>query len=120
MNTHPTGTVTFLFTDIEGSTERWERHGAWMAAAHARHEAILREAIAAHGGWAYKQIGDAFQAAFQTAPAALAASVAAQQALAAEPWGEPGPLRVRMALHSGAAEERADDYVGPLLNRVAR
>jgi predicted ATPase/class 3 adenylate cyclase len=120
MNTHPTGTVTFLFTDIEGSTERWERHAAWMAAAHARHEAILRDAIAAHGGWAYKQIGDAFQAAFQTAPAALAASVAAQQALAAEPWGEPGPLRVRMALHSGAAEERADDYVGPLLNRVAR
>ena len=53
----------------------------------ARHEAILRAAIAAHGGWAYKQIGDAFQAAFQTAPAALAAAVAAQQALAAEPWG---------------------------------
>jgi len=120
MTTHPTGTVTFLFTDIEGSTQRWERHGAWMAGAHARHEAILREAIAAHGGWAYKQIGDAFQAAFQTAPAALAAAVAAQQALAAEPWGELGPLRVRMALHSGTAEERVDDYVGPLLNRVAR
>ena len=68
----PTGTVTFLFTDIEGSTQLWERHTAWMGAAHARHEAILREAIAAHGGWAYKQIGDAFQAAFQTAPAALA------------------------------------------------
>jgi class 3 adenylate cyclase len=120
MVTRPTGTVTFLFTDIEGSTERWERHASWMAAAPARHEAILREAIAAHGGWAYKQVGDAFQAAFQTAPAALAAAVSAQQALAAEPWGEPGPLRVRMALHSGTAEERADDYVGPLLNRVAR
>src|SRR6476469_708950 len=120
MAERPTGTVTFVFTDIEGSTQLWERHAAWMAAAHARHEAILREAIAAHGGWAYKQIGDAFQAAFQTAPAALAAAVAAQQALAAEPWGEPGPLRVRMALHSGTAEERADDYVGPLLNRVAR
>jgi predicted ATPase/class 3 adenylate cyclase len=120
MAERPTGTVTFLFTDVEGSTARWERHSAWMAAAHARHEAILREAIAAHGGWAYKQIGDAFQAAFQTAPAALAAAVAAQQALAGESWGEPGPLRVRMALHSGTAEERADDYVGPLLNRVAR
>ena len=120
MPERPTGTVTFLFTDIEGSTQLWERHAAWMAAAHARHEAILRAAIAAHGGWAYKQIGDAFQAAFQTAPAALAAAVAAQQALAAEPWGEPGPLRVRMALHSGVAEERADDYVGPLLNRAAR
>src|SRR6476469_5497569 len=120
MVTTPTGTVTFLFTDVEGSTARWERHGAWMATAHARQEALLREAIAARGGWAYKQIGDAFQAAFQTAPAALAAAVAAQQALAAEAWGAPGPLRVRMALHSGVAEERADDYVGPLLNRVAR
>src|SRR6476469_333789 len=118
MVTTPTGTVTFLFTDIEGSTARWERHGAWMAAAHARHEAILRAAITAHGGWTYKQIGDAFQAAFQTAPAALAAAVAAQQALAAEPWSEPGPLSVRMALHTGTAEERADDYVGPLLTRL--
>ena len=116
----PTGTITFLFTDVEASTARWEQHPAWMAAAHARHEAILRAAIAAHGGWAYKQIGDAFQAAFQTAPAACAAAVAAQRALAAEPWGAPGPLTVRMALHTGTAEERADDYVGPLLNRVAR
>ncbi len=116
----PTGTVTFLFTDVAASTRRWEQHPAWMAAAHARHEAILRAAIAAHGGWAYKQIGDGFQAAFQTAPAALAAAVAAQRALTAEPWGEPGPLAVRMALHTGTAEERPDDYVGPLLNRVAR
>jgi class 3 adenylate cyclase len=58
--------VTFLFTDVEGSTARWERHAAWMATAHTRHEAILRAAIAAHGGWAYKQIGDAFQAACTT------------------------------------------------------
>ena len=120
MAAHPTGTVTFLFTDVEASTQRWEQHPAWMAAAHARHEAILQDAIAAHGGWAYKQIGDAFQAAFQTAPAALAAAVAAQQALAAEAWGDPGPLAIRMALHTGTAEERPDDYVGPLLNRVAR
>ena len=120
MPDHPSGTITFLFTDVEASTARWEQHPACMAAAHARHEAILRAAIAAHGGWAYKQIGDAFQAAFQTAPAACAAAVAAQRALAAEPWGAPGPLTVRMALHTGTAEERADDYVGPLLNRLAR
>jgi len=113
--TVPTGTVTFLFTDIEGSTQLWEHHHAWMTQAHARHEAILREAIAAPGGWAYKQIGDAFQGAFQTAPQALAAAVAAQQALAAEPWGGPRPIKVRMALHTGTTQERADDYLGPLL-----
>src|SRR5690242_16269444 len=121
MQTRPTGTVTFLFTDIEASTRRWEAHPDLMPAAFARQEAILREAIAVHGGWAYKQIGDAFQAAFQTAPAALAAAVAAQQALAAEPWPEAiSPVRVRMALHTGVAEERPDDYVGPPLYRVHR
>src|SRR5215217_6991051 len=110
MQTRPTGTVTFLFTDIEGSTRRWEAHPALMPAAFARQEAILRTAIADHGGWTYKQIGDAFQAAFQTAPAALAAAVAAQRALAAEPWPAAiGPVRVRMALHTGVAEERPDD-----------
>ena len=87
----------------------------------ARQEAILRAAITAHDGYTYKQIGDAFQAAFQTAPAALAAAGAAQQALAAEPWPATiGPLCVRMALHTGTTDERADDYVGPVLNRVAR
>src|SRR5436305_1169052 len=111
----PTGTVTFLFTDIAGSTQLWEHQHAWMEQAHARHEALLRAVFAAHGGWAYKMIGDAFQVAFQTAPMALAAAVTAQQALAAEPWGGSGPLKVRMALHTGTTEERADDYVGPLL-----
>src|SRR5438128_2008812 len=91
-----------------------------MDAAHHRHEAILREAIAAHGGWAYKQIGDAFQAAFQTAPQALAAAVQVQQMLAAEEWGGPKPIKVRMGLHTGSTEERADDYFGPLLNRASR
>ncbi|HSH79663.1 MAG TPA: adenylate/guanylate cyclase domain-containing protein, partial [Herpetosiphonaceae bacterium] len=120
MPDRPTGTVTFLFTDIEGSTKLWEHQAELMQAAFRRHEAILREAIADHGGYAYKMIGDAFQAAFQTAPAALAASINAQRALAREDWGKIGPLRVRMALHTGAVEERGDDYVGPLLNRVAR
>ena len=93
----PTGTVTFLFTDIEGSTKLWEHQHDLMQEAFRRHEAILRQAIAAHGGYAYKMIGDAFQAAFQTAPDALLAALAAQQALAAEPWGAIGEVRVRMA-----------------------
>jgi predicted ATPase/class 3 adenylate cyclase len=116
----PTGTVTFLFTDIEGSTQWWEQQPEWMQGAFARHEAILRAAFAAHGGYAYKMIGDAFQVAFATAPDALAAALEAQRTLQAEPWGEIGPLRVRMALHTGVTEERGDDYVGPVLNRVAR
>jgi class 3 adenylate cyclase/DNA-binding XRE family transcriptional regulator len=116
----PSGTVTFLFTDIEGSTRLWEQHPDLMPAAFRRQEAILREAIASHGGYAYKMVGDAFQAAFATAPATLAAALAAQRALAGEDWGALGPLRVRMALDSGVVEERGDDYVGPLLNRTAR
>src|SRR6187200_294122 len=99
----PTGVVTFLFTDIEGSTSHWEHHPAAMQVAFVRHEAIIREAISAHGGHAYKMVGDAFQAAFQTAPAAVAAAIAAQRALAAEPWGDV-VLRVRMALYSGVVE----------------
>src|SRR5207248_4540578 len=86
-----------------------------------REEAILRQAIAANGGYAYKMIGDAFQAAFPTAPQALQAALDAQRALHSEKWpAEAGELRVRMALHTGATEERGDDYVGPALNRVAR
>ena len=116
----PTGTVTFLFTDIEHSTQLWEEQPGWMPHAFARQEAVIRAAVAAHDGVVYKMIGDAFQVAFATAPAALAAACDAQHALAAEDWGGPGPLRVRMALHTGVTEERADDYVGPALNRVAR
>ena len=116
----PTGTITFLFTDVQGSTQLWERDPTWMEQAHRRHEAILHEAIAAHGGWAYKQSGASFQAASQPTSPALAAATSAQQALAAEPWGGPGPIRVRMGLHTGTVEERADGYFGPLLNRVHR
>ena len=117
----PTGTVTFLFTDIEGSTKRWETDPATMRAASSRQEAILRHAISANGGYAYKMIGDAFQAAFHTAPQALQAAIDAQRALRLENWPtESGELKVRMALHTGATEERGDDYVGPALNRVAR
>ena len=116
----PSGTVTFLFTDIESSTQLWEHHPDAMKFAQDRHESILRQAFATHGGYAYKMIGDAFQVAFETAPDALAAALDAQRALHVEPWHETGPLRVRMALHTGVTEERGDDYVGPALNRVAR
>ncbi|HSV84981.1 MAG TPA: tetratricopeptide repeat protein [Levilinea sp.] len=116
----PTGTVTFLFTDIEGSTQHWEQHPAWMEQAFARQEAILRTVMARCGGYVYKMVGDAFQVAFSTAASALKAVVDAQRALQAEHWGDHGPLLVRMALHTAVVEERADDYVGPQLNRVAR
>jgi predicted ATPase/class 3 adenylate cyclase len=117
----PTGTVTFLFTDIEGSTSRWEQHRAAMQAALARHDALLRDAIDAHGGVVFKTVGDAFYATFATAPAALAAALAAQRALQAEVWDATlGQVRVRMALHTGTAEVRGGDYFGPALNRVAR
>ena len=116
----PTGTVTFLFTDIEGSTAYWEQHLAAMGAALARHDAIVRQTIEAQGGVVFKTVGDAFYAAFATAPAALQAAVAAQRALHSEDWGVAGPFRVRMALHTGTAEQRDRDYFGPALNRVAR
>src|SRR5438309_931550 len=99
----PTGRVTFLFTDIEGSTRLWEHHPEAMLAALGRHDALLRGAIAAHGGRVFKTMGDQFCASFATAPGALAAALSAQRALQAEAWGEIGPLRVRMALHTGAA-----------------
>jgi len=117
----PEGEVTFLFTDIEGSTPLWERDPEGMREALARHDAILHEAVAAHGGQVFKVIGDAFQAAFADPAQATAAALAAQRALAAEAWGATGPLRVRMGLHQGLAEPRGADYaVTHTLNRVAR
>src|SRR6266545_718404 len=118
--TPPTGTVIFLFTDVEGSTQLWEQHAQAMQRALARHDAILNEAITAHGGFVFKTVGDAFCAAFATAPTALTAALVAQRALQAELWGETGPIRGRMALHAGATEERDGDYFGPPLSRVAR
>jgi class 3 adenylate cyclase len=116
----PSGTVTFLFTDIEGSTTLWDAYPEAMRLALARHDALLREAIEDHNGYVFKTIGDAFCAAFGIAPDALNAALAAQQRLHAEVWPEPIALKVRMALHTGAAEVRDNDYFGPPLNRVAR
>src|SRR5687767_15115459 len=115
------GTVTFLFTDIEGSTALWERDRAAMQAAVERHLTLLQTTIEAHGGVLFKIVGDSVQAAFRTAPQALAAALAAQRALLAEDWGEIGELRVRTALHAGEAEpDQRGDYLAAPLNRLSR
>ncbi len=113
-------TLAFLFTDIEGSTGLWERQPEAMREALARHDALLRETVETRGGRVFKTMGDAVCAAFPTATDALSAALAAQLALQAQEWGDLGPLRVRMALHVGAAETRNGDYAGSALNRVAR
>src|SRR3954463_8974615 len=117
----PSGTVTFLFTDIEGSTGHWERDRVAMAAAAQHPLALLDAAIHQHGGVLFKTVGDAVQAAFPTAPSAIAAAITAQRALHAELWSDPpGPLHVRMALHAGEAVPRDGDYLAAPLNRLAR
>jgi len=120
MNDPPTGTITFLFTDIEGSTRLWEAEPEAMRVAIARHDAILRETIEGQGGHVFKTVGDAFCAAFPRATDAVAAALHAQQALQREDWGDAGPLRARIALYTGEAEDRDGDYFGPPLNRCAR
>lgn len=116
----PSGTVTFLFTDMEGSTSLWENYPDAMGAALERHDNLLKQMILAYNGYVFKTTGDAFCTAFTKAPDALAASLACQQAILNEPWRLPVPLRVRMALHTGTVEQRDNDYFGPPLNRVAR
>lgn len=116
----PTGTVTFLFSDVEGSTRMWEESSEEMAAALERHDDILRSSIENHGGYIFSTAGDAFSAAFPRVGSALAAAVEAQLLLVAEPWPAPTVLRVRMGLHTGEAHERDGDYFGTSLNRTAR
>jgi class 3 adenylate cyclase len=116
----PRGTVTFLFTDIEGSTRLWENYPLQMQDALRRHDEILRATVNDHGGYVFKMVGDACCAAFMYPREALCTALAAQRALLAEQWPEPIDLRVRSALHTGTAEERDNDYFGPSLNRVAR
>ena len=115
----PTGNVTFLFTDIEGSTRLWETRREEMSAALAGHDALLREIMERHGGYVFKTVGDAFCVTFSSAPEAVGAALDIQRELI--PALTSGlPLRVRAALHTGTAQERAGDYFGPNVNRVAR
>jgi predicted ATPase/class 3 adenylate cyclase len=124
-NNLPSGTVTFLFTDIQGSTPLWEQVPAAMQVAIAQHHLILRQAIESNGGTVYQIIGDAFQAAFRLASQALDAALDAQRALKAASWPEPtGQLAVRMGIHTGSAEIDPNDdapyAVSHTLNRAAR
>jgi predicted ATPase/class 3 adenylate cyclase len=118
--TLPTGTVTLLFSDIEGSTRLWEQHPAAMNVALQRHDELLRSAIESAGGYIFKTVGDAFCAAFASARNGVEAVESAQRALHSEPWPEHAVLRVRIALHTGETEERGGDYFGPAVNRIAR
>jgi predicted ATPase/class 3 adenylate cyclase len=116
----PSGTVTFLFTDIEGSTRLWESAPDAMRVALARHDEILRGAIESHGGYVFATGGDGFGAAFGRAHDALAAAGDAQTVLSAQRWPDGAALRVRMGLHTGEVDERGGDYFGPGVNRAAR
>src|SRR5919202_5738308 len=118
----PTGTVTFLLTDIAGSTRLWEQDAAAMRQALARHDALVEATVAEQGGQVIRPRGegDSRFAVFARATDALAAAAALQQALYAEPWPTSAPLRVRLALHTGEADLRAGDYYGTVVNRCAR
>ena len=116
----PSGTVTFLFTDLEGSTRLWEQNPEAMKKALARHDEILRDAVSRHAGSVVKTTGDGIHAVFGDAVAGVSAARDSQLALGREPWGTLEPLRVRMGLHTGAAELREGDYYGTAVNRAAR
>ncbi|HEV8624424.1 MAG TPA: adenylate/guanylate cyclase domain-containing protein, partial [Acidimicrobiia bacterium] len=118
----PSGTVTFLLTDVEASTRAWEADAATTAAAIARHEEILAAAITAHGGFrpVEQGEGDSVVAAFARASDGVAAAIEAQLALAREPWPTGEPIRVRMALHTGEAEAHGGRYAGSTIIRTAR
>jgi len=116
----PTGTVTFLFTDIEGSTRLWQAAPEAMRSSLARHDQLLAASIDAHSGYVFSTGGDGFAATFQRVGEAVAAAVEAQGALTAEDWPAGAEVRVRMGLHTGEAEERDGDYFGADVNRAAR
>src|SRR6186997_2112826 len=108
----PTGTVTFLFTDIEGSTTLWEQHRDAMRQALARHDALVEQIVAECAGHVVRPRGegDSRFAVFARATDAVSAAAVLQQAMYAEPWPTPTPLKVRMAVHTGEADLRDGDY----------
>ena len=116
----PTGTVTFLFTDLEVSTRLWDQEPDAMRAALARHDEILRDGVAAHGGQVVKGRGDGVHAVFATADAAVRAAIDCEFAMVAESWAVSEPLRARIGIHTGVAELRDRDYFGSAVNRAAR
>ncbi|WP_081609755.1 adenylate/guanylate cyclase domain-containing protein [Mesorhizobium sp. STM 4661] len=113
-------TLAFLFTDIEGSTDRWERLPTAMQVAIERHDLILSRAVKNAGGRIFKRVGDAVHAVFPQAFAALCAAIEAQRALHDDGFQDVEDLKVRMAIHIGAVQTRDDDFFGPPLNRLSR
>lgn len=112
--------MTFLFTDIEGSTRLWEQHPSTMRDTVATHDRLMRSILEGGGGYVFATAGDGFGVAFRSTGEAAAAAVNAQAALADTDWAHGGPLRVRMAIDAGVADERDGDYFGPSVNRAAR
>ena len=120
MGEAPTGTVTFLFTDIEGSTRLWEAAPEVMPASLARHDELFRSVFAQFGGQVFATGGDGFAVAFGRAADAIDAASEALHALEAEQWPPGAGIRVRMGIHTGEATERDGDYFGGAVNRTAR
>src|SRR4051812_34083818 len=120
MLTLATGTVTFLFSDIEGSTRLLEEHPQAMEAALARHHQLMREVIAAHAGTVFETLGDGVYASFGRASDAIAAALQAQLRMRAEDWGEVGTIRIRLGLHTGDVQLHGQHYFGVALFRCAR
>jgi predicted ATPase/class 3 adenylate cyclase len=116
----PEGIVTFLFSDVEGSTQLLERHPDEMGGALARHYELFEGVVAEHRGVIFETVGDAVYAAFPDPGAAVGAALTAQRALAAEDWGPVERIACRIAIHTGAVERRGDHYFGPALFRCAR
>jgi predicted ATPase/class 3 adenylate cyclase len=116
----PAGTVTFLFTDIEGSTRLLQEHPRSMGDALARHHDLLHAAVESNGGTVFETLGDGVYASFARASNAVQAAITAQQILQSEDWGPIGSIRVRMGLHTGDVEVRGEHYFGPALFRCSR
>ncbi|MGI9625126.1 MAG: winged helix-turn-helix domain-containing protein, partial [Acidimicrobiales bacterium] len=116
----PTGTVTFLFTDIQGSTRLWRDQPDQMTVALARHDEIVKQAIADHDGYIFSTGGDGFAAAFHRAGDAVGAADRTQRELLNEPWDKLAPIRVRMGIHTGEADERDGDYFGLSVSQAGR
>ncbi len=117
----PSGTVTFLLTDLEGSTRMWEQDPEAMKAAMARHDELLENSIAANHGFVFARMGDGMAASFSTARMPSPQQSAFEDALAAEPWGTAHPLRARVGLHTDEAVViDGNNYVSQPVNRAAR
>ena len=112
--------MTFLFTEVEGSTRLWDESPDVMRHAMPRHDELLRDAVESHGGFIVKNRGDGFHAVFATAHDAVTAAVVAQRALLADDWNIAETVRVRMGIHTGEAEVRDGDYSGGAVNRAER